>query len=103
MTRFPDSEYAPDARSRMVFIRNEMARHELHAARYYARRGAYIAAINRAQYVVQHYQRTPMVPEALAIMVEGYERLDRPELANKAAAPWPKAGRTANTWTTTAR
>ncbi|MBL7252266.1 outer membrane protein assembly factor BamD [Alloalcanivorax sp. C16-2] len=93
VTRFPDSEYAPDARSRMVFIRNEMARHELHAARYYARRGAYIAAINRAQYVVQHYQRTPMVPEALAIMVEGYERLDRPELADKSrralAESWP--------------
>ena len=83
VTRFPDSDYAPDARTRMVFIRNEMARHELHVARYYARRGAYIAAINRAQYVVQHYQRTPLVPEALAVMTAGYERLDQPELAAK--------------------
>lgn len=83
VTRFPDSDYAPDARARMVFIRNDMARQELHAARYYARRGAYIAAINRAQYVVQHYQRTPLVPEALAIMSAGYERLNQPELAAK--------------------
>lgn len=93
VTRFPDSDYAPDARARMVFIRNELARNELHAARYYARRGAYIAAINRAQYVVQHYQGTPLVPEALAIMSEGYQRLDQPELAAKShrilLANWP--------------
>ena len=93
VTRFPDSEYSEDARARMVFIRNEFARHELHAARYYARRGAYIAAIGRAQYVVQHYQQTPLVPEALAIMVKGYERLDRPALADKSrrilATNWP--------------
>tara|TARA_R110001606_G_scaffold84694_3_gene192431 strand:+ start:1804 stop:2598 length:795 start_codon:yes stop_codon:yes gene_type:complete len=93
VTRFPNSDYAPDARSRMVFIRNQLAQHELHAARYYARRGAYIAAINRAQYVVQHYQGTPAVPESLAIMVKGYQRLDRPELAEKSrnvlAASWP--------------
>lgn len=95
VTRFPDSEYAPDARSRMVFIRNQLAAHELHAARYYARRDAYIAAVNRAQYVVQHYQGTPSVPEALAIMAKGYQRLDRPELAEKSrrvlAASWPES------------
>ncbi len=94
VTRFPNSQYAPDARSRMVFIRNQLASHELYAARYYARRGAYLAAINRAQYVVQHYQQTPQVPEALAIMVKGYQRLDEPELAAKSRkileASWPK-------------
>ena len=83
VNRFPDSEYAPDARSRMVHIRNQLARQELHVARYYARRGAIIASINRAQYVVKHYQQTPAVPAALAIMVKGYERLEQPELAQK--------------------
>ena len=93
VNRFPDSDYAPDARSRMVFIRNQFAAQELHAARYYARRGAYIAAINRAQYVVRHYQGTPSVPEALAIMAKGYERINQPELADKSrrvlAQNWP--------------
>lgn len=93
VTRFPNSEYARDARSRMVYIRNQLSAHELHVARYYARRGAYIAAINRAQYVVQHYQQTPQIPEALAIMVKGYERLEQPGLAAKSrqvlAANWP--------------
>ncbi|MED5387766.1 MAG: outer membrane protein assembly factor BamD [Pseudomonadota bacterium] len=93
VNRFPDSDYAPDARSRMVHIRNQLARQELHVARYYARRGAIIASINRAQYVVKHYQQTPAVPEALAIMVKGYERLEQPALATKSrdvlALNWP--------------
>ncbi|MCG8392406.1 MAG: outer membrane protein assembly factor BamD [Pseudomonadales bacterium] len=93
VTRFPDSEYAPDARARMVHIRNQLARQELHVARYYARRGATVASINRAQYVVKHYQQTPAVEEALAIMVKGYERLNYPELAAKSrnvlALNWP--------------
>ncbi|EKF74500.1 competence lipoprotein ComL [Alcanivorax hongdengensis A-11-3] len=93
VSRFPDSPYAPDARSRMVHIRNQLARQELHVARYYARRGAIIASINRAQYVVKHYEQTPAVPEALAIMAKGYERLGRPELAEKSrqvlALNWP--------------
>lgn len=93
VSRFPNSHYTKDARSRMVYIRNELAAHEMDAARYYARRGAYLAAINRAQYVVQHYQRTPQVPEALAIMVKGYTLLGEPQLAAKSrrvlAANWP--------------
>lgn len=80
---FPESDYAPDARARMVYIRNQLARQELHVARYYARRGAMIASINRAQYVVKHFQQTPAVQEALAIMAKGYERLQQPELAAK--------------------
>lgn len=86
VTRFPDSKYAPDARSRMVHIRNQLARQELHVARYYARRGAIVASVNRAQYVVKHYQQTPAVEEALAIMVKSYERLEYPELAEKSRA-----------------
>lgn len=91
--QFPDSPYAPDARSRMVFIRNNLAEHELHAARYYARRGAHIAAANRARYVVVHYQRTPAVPEALAIMTRSYQALDQKQLAERSRrvlqASWP--------------
>ena len=80
---YPDSEYAPDARSRMIHIRNQLAEHELHVARYYARRGAYIAAVNRAQHVVLHFQRTHSVPEALAIMSRSYEALGQQELAQR--------------------
>ncbi len=93
ISRFPNSEYVPDAKARMVFIRNMLAEQELHAARYYARRGAYIAAINRAQNVIIHYQRTPSVPEALAIMNKAYLAIDEPELAEKSyrvlASNWP--------------
>ena len=81
--RFPDSEYAPDARSRMVHIRELLAAHELEAARYYARRQAYIAAANRAQFVVRHYQGTPAVEEALAILARSYRSLERPALERK--------------------
>lgn len=83
VSRFPDSEHAPDARARMVYIRNQLANHELHVARYYARRQAFIAAANRARYVVQHFQGAPAVPEALAIMVKAYQDLEQPALADR--------------------
>lgn len=86
VNRFPDSEYAPDARARMLFTRNNLAEHELHAARFYGRRGAHIAAANRARQVVVHYQRTPAVPEALAIMTRAYQELDREKLAQQSLA-----------------
>lgn len=72
---FPDSPYIPDARTRMVYIRNLFARHQLQIAEYYFGRQAYVAAINRAKEVVLHYQETPSVPEALALMVKGYREL----------------------------
>ena len=93
--RYPDSDYAADARSRMIYIRNLLAEQELIAARYYARREAYIAAANRAQHVVRHYQQTPSVPEALAILSKSYESLGQPKLADNSyrllAANWPKS------------
>lgn len=82
---YPTSPYAADARQRMVYIRNLLAAQEIRAARYYARRGAYIAAANRAQFVVRHFQETPAVAEALAILSKAYEELDQPELAEKSA------------------
>jgi len=78
--RFPDTDYARDARLRMLYLRNMLARHELHVARYYLDRGALLAAANRAQYVVQHYQYTPSVKDALIIMIIAYERMGEEQL-----------------------
>lgn len=75
LRRYPDSRYAPDARQRMIYLRNRLARGEIHAADYYMKRKAYVAAINRGRYVVEHLQGTPVVEEALGIMVEGYQHL----------------------------
>lgn len=80
--RYPDSSYAADSRSRMVFIRNLLAEQELIVARYYARRQAYIASANRAQDVIRHYQQTPSVEESVAILTKSYESLEQPQLAN---------------------
>lgn len=81
---FPDSRYAEDARQRMLFLRNNLAKNEVNVARYYIRRGAYIAAANRAQYVIEHFQRTPAVEDALLVMIDAYERLGKTELATDA-------------------
>jgi len=75
VNQYPDSEYAPDARQRMIAIRNRLAGLELHAARYYIKREAYLAAANRAQFVVENFPRTPSVEEALVIQTEMYKRL----------------------------
>jgi len=79
--RFPNSEYSADAAQRITYLNNILARHEIHVARYYMKRGAYIAAVNRAKDVVENYQRTPAVRDALEIMAEAYDRLELPELA----------------------
>ena len=84
LNRYPDSRYAPDARQRMVALRNRLAAYEIHAANYYMKRKAYVAATNRGRYVVENLQKTPAVPEALAIMVEGYQRMGLIEPANEA-------------------
>jgi outer membrane protein assembly factor BamD len=79
--RFPDSRYAEDARQRMLYLRNNLAKHEVNVARYYMRRGAYLAAANRANYVIERFQRTSAVESALEILVDAYTALDKPELA----------------------
>lgn len=75
VARYPDSEYAVDARQRMIYLRNLLADSEVHIARYYMRRQAYVAAVNRGRYVVENFPQTPAVPDALAIMIEAYMRL----------------------------
>lgn len=84
LTRFPDSEYAADARKRMIYLRNLLARYEVHVANYYFSRKAYLAAANRGRNVVENYQRTTAVPDALAVMVQAYKLLGMDDLANEA-------------------
>ena len=73
--RFPDSAYAEDARLRMTYIIKTLADYELYVARYYYRRGAYVAAVNRAQQALVDFQGAPATEEALYIMVLSYDRL----------------------------
>lgn len=75
VTRFPGSKYVDDSRDRMRYLVNAMAGGEVHIARYYFARGAYLAAVNRAQGVVAQYQTTPAVEEALFIMMLSYDKL----------------------------
>lgn len=79
--RFPDSEYVADAQKRMVFLRNRLAEYENHVARYYIRRGAYVAAVNRAKYALEHYPGAPQLEESLEIMIEAYGLLGMTDLA----------------------
>jgi outer membrane protein assembly factor BamD len=81
---FPNSDYAEDARKRMLYLRNNLARYEVHVARYYIKRGAYVAAAQRASYVVENYQRTPAVKDALEVMIDAYTRLGMKDLAKDA-------------------
>lgn len=81
LSRYPDSPYAADAKARMVALRNLLARSEIAVANYYLRRGAYLAAANRGRYVVENFQRTPAVADALAIMAQGYLLLGMKDLA----------------------
>jgi outer membrane protein assembly factor BamD len=78
--QFPQSTYAEDARLRMNYIVNSLAAYEVHVARYYLRRGAYVAAANRAQQAVQEFQRSPSTEEALVILAQSYHRLGLTEL-----------------------
>jgi outer membrane protein assembly factor BamD len=82
--QFPASAYAADARMRMNYIVNTLASYEVHVARYYFRRGAYVAAANRAQQTVQEFQQSPSTEEALFIMAQSYDRLGLTELRDDA-------------------
>jgi outer membrane protein assembly factor BamD len=82
LRRFPDSRYVPDARQRMVFLRNNLAAYEVIVAQYYQRRGANIAAANRARYALEVYPNTPQTPEALMLLHKAYSELELTELAD---------------------
>lgn len=82
--QFPQSRYTPDARLRMNHILHTLAAHEVHVARYYFRRGAYLAAANRAQTAVTEFQQAPAAEEALYIMVQAYDKLQLTTLRDAA-------------------
>lgn len=84
VARFPASKYAPDATARMNYIVNSLAQSEVHVARYYYGRGAYLAAINRAQTAVRDYAGVPALEEALFIMLKSYDALGMTDLRDDA-------------------
>lgn len=80
--RFPNSRYAEDARQRMLFLHQGLAAYEINVADYYLRRDAYLAAVNRAKYVLENFAQTPLVADALTIMVKAYVGLRLTDLAD---------------------
>ena len=82
--RFPDSKYAPDSIARMKYLVNAMAQYEVHVAQYYFRRGAFLAALNRAQGAVRDYGDAPAIEMALFIMVRSYEKMGMLDLRDDA-------------------
>jgi outer membrane protein assembly factor BamD len=84
VTRFPESKYAEDAAARMRFLVNSLAQNEVHVARYYMKRGAFVAAANRAQYAVQNYPNAPAIEEAVFILVKAYDALGMEDLRDAA-------------------
>lgn len=84
VSKYPDSKYAEDAQQRMLHLRNNLAKHEVYVADFYMRREAFVAAANRAKYVVENFQRTPAVEEALVIMAKAYKILKLDDLSRDA-------------------
>jgi outer membrane protein assembly factor BamD len=83
---FPNSEYAPDARARMIYLRNLLAQYEIYVSEFYIERQAYLAALTRARYVIENYQGAPQVPRAFEIVTEMYLRMGLNELADQSLA-----------------
>ena len=84
VARYPNSKYAPDSVQRMNYLVNALASHEVHVARYYMKRGAYVAAANRTQYALKTYPQAPANEEGLLIMVKAYDALGMTDLRNDA-------------------
>jgi outer membrane protein assembly factor BamD len=84
VNRYPQSRYAPDARQRMVHLRNMMARSDLGIALYYLKRGAYVAASNRAKDIIETYPQSPQAGDALAVMMLSYAQLGQEKLSGDA-------------------
>jgi outer membrane protein assembly factor BamD len=82
--RFPNGKYSQDAVQRMTYLRNNLAQYEVNVADFYMRRGAFVAAANRAKYAVEHYPRSPAMPQALSIMAQAYALLGLDDLSRDA-------------------
>jgi outer membrane protein assembly factor BamD len=83
MQRFPNTRYAADARQRMIYLRNQLAQSELNTAKFYLQRRAWVAAAERAKYIIDHYQRAPQVADALAVLAKSYQALGQTQLADQ--------------------
>ena len=83
LARYPESPYASHAKQRMIYLKNILARHEIYIAEFYMDRKAYIAAIGRARFVIEHMPDTPQIPETLSILVRAYDYLEYEDLKNK--------------------
>src|SRR5262245_45625995 len=83
-TRYPESKYTPDSLARMKFLVNALASHEVHVANWYMKRGAYVAAVNRASYAVKTYPEAPATEEALGVMAQAYSRMGMDDLRDDA-------------------
>ena len=81
VTRYPKSKYAPDAKARIQYLRNSLAEGEVNVAKYYMVRGAWLAAFNRSEYAIKHYQGSPAIVDALEIKVQAANNLGKPDLA----------------------
>ena len=81
INKFPDSKYAKDSRNRLVYIKNQMAANELYIAKYYIKRSAHVAAIERIKYLLVHYNGTPSTEEGLLMLMESYTYLNMNDLA----------------------
>jgi len=79
--KFPESEYSSEAKSRLITLRNILARHELYVAIFYTKQKAFIAAINRCKFIIEKYPNTPSVPAALHLMAHNYDLIDAIDLA----------------------
>lgn len=107
VNRYPDSRYAEDSLARMDLLVDALARHQLHVARYYLKRRAWLSAANRAQDIVVRFPTSPLRREALEIMIESYDRMELPDLRDDAkrvlaknypAAPMVQEGRNTTSW-----
>jgi outer membrane protein assembly factor BamD len=83
-THFPDSKYTPDGLARMKYLSNALAGHEIHAARYYMKRGAYVAAVKRAKYTLENFPQAPSTEDALGILVWSYDAMGVNDLRDDA-------------------
>ena len=80
--RFPSSEYATDARKRMIFLRNELARSDFKIANYYASRSAWVAVTGRTRFILLNYQGTEVIKRTLELQLKAYQKLGLEQLAN---------------------
>ena len=83
ISRYPQSNYVSHAKQRMIYLKNLLARHEMYVADFYMQRGAYLAAVSRSKYVIEHLPNTPQTPYALSILVEAYDLLGYSELKKR--------------------